>query len=392
MNRNRWRGGALALAGSLLCSSAAAAAPGVGDQAPELGIETLLRGPDGVGTTWADLEGKVVLVEFWATWCAPCIAAFPHLNEIVHAVADRDDIVLIAVTDEKREKIEKFLKKKQLDTWVGLDTDRSSFKAYGITGIPQTLIVGKDGRIAAITYPTLVTADHLIQVAEGNPIDLPSLSDMVGGRGEVVGGEADNGAEHVKRGSGMQMDPNAMREYALGMTEPGDAHERMGFLAGQWRVEKAFLMGAPAGGGDPIAGTMTWRWSGDGRYLVGTSTIGQDPAVESIRIMGWDSQENAYYLYEFNPMNPEPVVWSGVWDDAGSMLVFAYEQEIKIMGGPGGGGDPPVAMMTLIIRQTGESGFEMSSKIRFPEDGPKMLGMSGEQVISTTTGIRLGGR
>src|SRR5262249_33930918 len=56
--------------------------PQIGDNPPQLGLETILQAPAGTEATWASLKGKVVVLEFWATWCGPCIAAIPHLNEM----------------------------------------------------------------------------------------------------------------------------------------------------------------------------------------------------------------------------------------------------------------------------------------------------------------------
>lgn len=53
----------------------------IGQAAPELGIEKFLQAPEGEKTLSA-LKGKVIVLEFWATWCGPCVAAIPHLNQL----------------------------------------------------------------------------------------------------------------------------------------------------------------------------------------------------------------------------------------------------------------------------------------------------------------------
>src|SRR5947199_6002703 len=111
--------------------------PQVGDIAPELGLEQLLQAPADAAANWEKLKGKVVVLEFWATWCAPCIASIPHLNELAERFRN-DDVVFIALTDEPRATVEPFLKRRPIKGWVALDTDHRTGDAYGVTDIPRT--------------------------------------------------------------------------------------------------------------------------------------------------------------------------------------------------------------------------------------------------------------
>jgi hypothetical protein len=78
----------------------------------------------------------------------------------------------VAITDEKDAVVAPFLKKKPMHAWVGLDTDRSMIKDYGITGIPHTVVVDREGRIVAITHPSSLTAQHLKDVLAGKKLAL----------------------------------------------------------------------------------------------------------------------------------------------------------------------------------------------------------------------------
>ncbi len=148
--------------------------PKVGDKAPLIELEGLLQAPKGASTRPEALRGKVVVLEFWATWCGPCIVTFGHLNEL----ADRFEgkpVQFISITDESREVVERFLNKRALKSWVGLDTDRSVFRALRVAEIPQTVIIDTEGRIAALTDPAQVTEQVLRDLLAGKTVALTDL-------------------------------------------------------------------------------------------------------------------------------------------------------------------------------------------------------------------------
>ncbi|MEM9373999.1 MAG: TlpA disulfide reductase family protein [Planctomycetota bacterium] len=138
---------------SITGETRAAAQPVVGDLCPELGLEELLNAPEGSVASLEGLRGRLVVLEFWATWCGPCIGAIPHLNELRDEFEDLG-VVFISVTDEDRATVEAFQETEPaIDGWIGLDTDRSLHDAFGIRGIPATVVVDGYGRIAARTHP-----------------------------------------------------------------------------------------------------------------------------------------------------------------------------------------------------------------------------------------------
>jgi len=167
--------GAWLIATLVTAPAYAADVPKVGEPAPEIGLEQILQAPEGTVASWEKLAGKAVVLEFWTTWCGPCVAAIPHLNELADKYQDKP-IQFIAITDEGREKIEKFLKKKPIHAWIGLDTDKSMHRAYGVRGIPHTVLVGKDGRIAGITHPSQLTEKVLDELLAGKPLSLPKVT------------------------------------------------------------------------------------------------------------------------------------------------------------------------------------------------------------------------
>ena len=117
-------------------------------------------------------RGKVVILEFWATWCGPCVAAIPHLNELAGQFKDQP-VQFVAITAETEATITAFVKKRPIKALVALDVDRAMNKAYGVTEIPHTIVVDKHGRIAAITYPSVLTAQHIQDLLAGKNFSLP---------------------------------------------------------------------------------------------------------------------------------------------------------------------------------------------------------------------------
>jgi uncharacterized protein (TIGR03435 family) len=160
-----------ALLAVALIPAAAAAQPKAGEPAPSLSVERLLNAPDDASAEWDNLKGKVVVVEFWATWCAPCIASIPHLNDLAEQFRD-EDVVFISLTDEPQVTVEPFLKRKPINGWVALDTDHQAGPAYGVTSIPQTFIIGRNGRILADTHPSEMKAEHISRALRGEPLGL----------------------------------------------------------------------------------------------------------------------------------------------------------------------------------------------------------------------------
>jgi thiol-disulfide isomerase/thioredoxin len=135
---------AVALAAGTALTFAAGSSEWVGKQLPSLGVSFLKAKPD--------LKGKPAIVEFWATWCPPCRASIPHLNEIHQKYKDKG-LVVIGITDEARGTVENFKRKTPMDYNVAVGGAAIS-KKLGINGIPHAFLVGKDGKIVWEGHPT----------------------------------------------------------------------------------------------------------------------------------------------------------------------------------------------------------------------------------------------
>ena len=97
----------------------------------------------------SDYRGKVVLLNFWATWCAPCRAEMPDLAQLARTMAGTKDFVLltVAVQSGAREAIEGFYRKLGLSLPTLVDVADQTFQAYGLTGVPETFLVDRAGRV-----------------------------------------------------------------------------------------------------------------------------------------------------------------------------------------------------------------------------------------------------
>lgn len=101
---------------------------------------------DGRTYTPESLRGKVVLLNFWATWCPPCRREMPDLEKLYQRFAPQG-LVVLAVSDEKRETVEGFLAKQHYTFPVLLDAGRKVNTAFGIEGIPNSFLFDREGKL-----------------------------------------------------------------------------------------------------------------------------------------------------------------------------------------------------------------------------------------------------
>lgn len=126
----------------------------VGDQVPEFTLE--LPGNDQQSLSSSDLKGQVILIDFWGTYCSPCVKGMPHLEDLQ---AEFDgQLTVIAVNYEGKERLERFLTKKSFDFTFVLGSDQLR-EFFPFRSIPHTVLIDDVGKVVAITSPENITSE-----------------------------------------------------------------------------------------------------------------------------------------------------------------------------------------------------------------------------------------
>lgn len=114
----------------------------VGLNAPEFSLSD----PSGKTYTLSELKGSVVFINFWATWCPPCIEEMRSIQDLYNGFKDKEEFRMVTILyKDDYEKAMAYLKQNNYTLPVLIDRDGKSAKAYGVTGVPETYIVDKSG-------------------------------------------------------------------------------------------------------------------------------------------------------------------------------------------------------------------------------------------------------
>lgn len=112
----------------------------------------MLLGTDLKGQTWrlADLRGRAVLVNFWASWCAPCLAEMPLIQSLAETYGS-DKLVVLAVNfKESGPVVQRYVQRNSLTLPVLLDPLGTLARAWGVTVFPTSVLVASDGRVSGL--------------------------------------------------------------------------------------------------------------------------------------------------------------------------------------------------------------------------------------------------
>ena len=136
----------------------------VGSLVPDFDINILTK-EGTIKKNIKEYRGKVVVLEFWATYCGPCLPAMDHLADLQFKL--QKDLEVINITDEERWKVVAFLKKRPTFLSIGLDNDKSINQLFYHQLIPHTIVIDPQGYIKAITSPEEVTEEVIYLAKSG---------------------------------------------------------------------------------------------------------------------------------------------------------------------------------------------------------------------------------
>lgn len=128
--------------------AAAATLAGEGAEAPDFTVEMI----DGSKVALSELRGKVVLLNFWATWCPPCREELSHVQQqVIDHFAGEEFVFLPISRGEERAAVEAFRAKTGYAFPMGLDTDETIYKRYATRFIPRNFLIDRTGRVVKAT-------------------------------------------------------------------------------------------------------------------------------------------------------------------------------------------------------------------------------------------------
>ena len=139
------------LAAAAFAASAAELKPWEGGATPPLAVEDL----QGKAHSLADYRGKVVLVNFWATWCEPCRAEMPSIDRLRSSLKGQPFEVMAVNMAEPLSRIEKFTTTTPLGFPLLRDRDGSASKSWKAKLLPASYLIGRDGRVHYVAFGEL---------------------------------------------------------------------------------------------------------------------------------------------------------------------------------------------------------------------------------------------
>jgi peroxiredoxin len=137
---------AIILGLGILFAGCGGGSPWVGEPAPDFQFQGL----DGQPTSLSALQGSPVLINFWATYCSPCVVEMPYLQEIYYGWQEKGLVLLAINIGESPEEVQAFLQSQGLFLPVLLDSGGAATAQYGVSRIPTTFFIDSEGIIQEV--------------------------------------------------------------------------------------------------------------------------------------------------------------------------------------------------------------------------------------------------
>ncbi|WP_082113188.1 redoxin domain-containing protein [Kordia jejudonensis] len=141
----------------------------IGDQIPTLAFTDLLNSKATTASS-TDLQGKIIILDFWATWCGPCIPAMKNLIQLQNEFPN--DLQVIGIAEDKPERLQRFIDNTTSNVWFGLQTAQlKALFPYRI--LSHSIVINPEGTIVAITSTDNITKEVIHRIKDGKQISLP---------------------------------------------------------------------------------------------------------------------------------------------------------------------------------------------------------------------------
>src|ERR1035437_2966064 len=117
------------------------------------------------------VKNKVVILEFWETWCGPCIQGMPHLKDLKNKFPN--DLQIICVSSDDFKKTVNYIKENQYPFDYVYDAKKQLSSVFPHSSIPHTVVIDKKGKIKAETFPAYLTEEIIKNLISSDSIDVP---------------------------------------------------------------------------------------------------------------------------------------------------------------------------------------------------------------------------
>ncbi|MDI9881894.1 TlpA family protein disulfide reductase [Flectobacillus longus] len=145
--------------------------PSIGKVCPDFGISVITPSGNEKIINLRELRGKVVILEFWATYCAPCIPSLSHFERIKKQYGNAVEI--IAISDENRDKVDAFIAKRNIhNVLFGMDWGHKLNELFFHHFIPHTVVIDKNGVVKAFTAPDEIDAEIVGKLIRNQRVEI----------------------------------------------------------------------------------------------------------------------------------------------------------------------------------------------------------------------------